>query len=345
MDCIKSLNHDQLCAYIVELKQPSFRVKQLEKWLYEQHVSSFDEMSNLPNSMREVLASRYRISMPSIAAKQVSVDGTRKYLIEFDDGVCVETVGIPSTDGSRLTVCISSQAGCAMGCIFCATGHGGFTRNLTVGEIFDQVKLVEDDFSRRVSNVVVMGQGEPFANYDATLGAVKYLNSPVGMNIGARHITISSCGIIKGIEKFSQESEQFTLAISLHSAIQSTRDYLMPGVSNVALDELKESLKVYGDTTKRRPSLEYALIADVNDDERHLDALIDFCKGMLCHVNLIPLNPINSNLDNPNLMEPSSKIKHFESSLNRAGIEVSIRSSRGSDIDGACGQLKQRLNK
>ena len=281
MDCIKSLNHDQLCAYIVELKQPSFRVKQLEKWLYEQHVSSFDEMSNLPNSMREVLASRYRISMPSIAAKQVSVDGTRKYLIEFDDGVCVETVGIPSTDGSRLTVCISSQAGCAMGCIFCATGHGGFTRNLTVGEIFDQVKLVEDDFSRRVSNVVVMGQGEPFANYDATLGAVKYLNSPVGMNIGARHITISSCGIIKGIEKFSQESEQFTLAISLHSAIQSTRDYLMPGVSNVALDELKESLKVYGDTTKRRPSLEYALIADVNDDERHLDALIDFLKWVL----------------------------------------------------------------
>ena len=338
---IKSLTHEELKAYIQELGQPLFRVKQIENWLFKQHVSSFNEMTNLSKNLREKLDAVFFICRPKVLAKQVSIDGTRKYLLQFDDGVSVETVGIPSSDNERLTVCFSTQAGCAMGCIFCATGTCGFLRNLTSGEILAQIQHVARDFKKRISNVVAMGQGEPFANYDEVIKALHWINSDNGLEIGARHITVSSCGIISGINKFKKESEQYTLAISLHSAIQETRDFIMPNLRTQKLSDLKVALKEYGDFTKRRPSLEYVLIKDINDDNKHLNALVSFCHGMLAHVNLIPLNPVSRSVDSKSL-SPSENLKLFEETLQHEHIDVSIRNSKGADIDGACGQLKQR---
>lgn len=195
----------------------------------------------------------------------------------------------------------------------------------------------------RVTNVVCMGQGEPFLNYDAVLEALRRMNAKVGLGIGARHITVSTCGLLDGVRRFSQEPEQFTLAISLHAAIQETRNALMPGVANVSLEELHQAIKDYGETTKRRPSLEYAPIEDVNDNDEHIAALIDFCKGMLCHVNVIPLNPITPGQELDGMLMPSKRTGHIAHKLSAHGIENSVRKSRGKDIDGACGQLRQRV--
>lgn len=326
-----------------ELGQPRFRVRQIEEWLYVRDANFISELDNLPKALRAQLDEHFFIGKPTLVTRQVSKDGTRKYLFELADGACIETVGIPSEDGTRLTVCFSSQAGCPMRCAFCATGRAGFTRNLSSGEMYDQVKLVSDDFGMRVSNVVCMGQGEPFLNYDAVLEALRRMNAKLGLGIGARHITVSTCGLIDGIECFSEEPEQFTLAVSLHAAIQESRDRLMPGVSGMPLEELRESIRNYGETTGRRPSLEYAPIKGVNDDDEHIGALVDFCRGMLCHVNLIPLNPVEPGKHNEGMMEPSDRINHISSILSARGIENSIRKSRGKDIDGACGQLRQRL--
>ncbi len=342
---IKSLDHAQLETTLAEtFVQPKFRCKQIEQWLWQKGASSFDDMSNLPKDLRMRLAEHYSLSVPTITSRQVSADGTRKYLMQFFDGVCVETVGIPSKDDTRLTVCFSTQAGCAMSCVFCATGWGGFKRNLHAGEMFDQVRLVGEDFGKRVTNIVAMGQGEPFANYDATLAALRYMNSSLGLGIGARHITLSTCGITSGIKKLAREPEQFTLAISLHSALQETRDQIMPGVKAQPLDELRNTLIDYIQKTNRRVTFEYALMDQINDTDEHLDALINYCHGLLCHVNLIPLNPIkrDPSCDQSFLMDPSPKMADFEYALSKAGIETSIRNSRGSDIDGACGQLIQR---
>ena len=341
---IKDLDLEQLKSLMKELGQPAFRAKQVHQWVWERHASSFQDMSNLPKTLREDLDERYTLLSLSIYTEQKSSDGTKKYLLAMADDTTVESVGIPSSDGTRLTVCFSTQAGCGMGCVFCATGLGGFTRNLNPYEMFDQVITVQNDFKIRVSNVVAMGQGEPFANYDNVIAALKLMNQPETLGIGARHITVSTCGILPGIEKFTLEDEQFTLAVSLHSAIQKTRNMLMPGVKKYDLLALHEELKAYGDITKRRPTLEYAPIDGINDDDEHLDALIDFCQGMLCHVNLIPLNPVE-NPDDPTQMMPSKRLQTFESALKRHGIEVSVRSSRGGDIDGACGQLRQKTIK
>lgn len=343
---IKTLTHQELFDTLTQdFKLPKFRVGQLEQWLWEKGAESFDQMTSFSKPLRGQLEECFSLSVPKIAFRQESADGTRKYLMNFADGANVETVGIPSRDFSRLTVCFSTQAGCAMSCKFCATGWGGFSRNLSIGEMYDQVKLVGEDFGIRVTNVVAMGQGEPFANYIPVINALKLMNNQKALGIGARHITVSTCGIISGIERFMHEPEQFTLAVSLHSAIQSTRDELMPGVSKQPLTDLYDALKSYGEFTKRRPSLEYALIDGVNDTPDHLDALIDFCRGMLCHVNLIPLNPIkeNSNDSQHYLMKPSNKLNNFKNILNKVGIENSIRASRGGDIDGACGQLIQNF--
>lgn len=339
---IKSLTRDELDKLLKDLGQPRFRAAQLEEWIYARRCLSFDEMTNLPSSLRNDLSSMYSLSLPRTIAFQESVDGTRKYLFGFPDGVAVESVGIPSSDGNRLTVCVSSQAGCPMACSFCATGHFGFTRNLDPGEIFDQVAMVANDFDRRVSNVVVMGQGEPFANYDNTIDALKKINSKRGLGIGSRHITVSTCGIIEGIQRLSQEPEQFTLAVSLHSAVQPTRDTIMPGVKTHPLSSLRLALEQYTEATGRRFSLEYAPMDQINDDDAHIEALVAFCKGLLCHVNLIPLNPVvPKTSDSPFLAQPSGRLQKIERALNRENIECTVRVSKGSDIDGACGQLRQ----
>lgn len=334
---IRSLSLSELQDVISELGQPAFRAKQVNEWVQQKQARSFDEMTNIPKNLRAQLAERYCIAAPVEIAKQISRDGSRKYLLQLHDGVSVETVGMPSRN--RLAVCISTQAGCAMGCAFCATGLAGLTRSLTAQEMVDQVAHVSQDLGERVTSVVFMGQGEPFANYDATLSALRMLNAEDGLRIGARHLTVSTCGIIPRIRDFARVPEQFTLAVSLHSAVQSTRNQLMPGVKKYTLLRLHEALQFYTETTGRRPTYEYAMIDGVNDTNPEMQALCDFCEGTLCHVNLIQLNDIP---DSPFRPSPLKKVEDLQRRLASRGVETTIRNSRGSDIDAACGQLKQR---
>ena len=335
---IKSLTIEELFDAVASKGLPRFRAQQILEWLYGKSVSSYEEMTNLPKNMRSWLNDEYPLFVPRQIARELSVDGSRKYLVELFDGTFVETVAMPHDDG-RLSVCISSQAGCAMKCSFCATGKNGLVRNLLPGELVDQVLTVQHDFDKRVTNVVVMGQGEPFANYDSTIAALRIINHPKCLNIGARHITVSTCGIISGIERFSEEPEQFTLAISLHSAQQNVRDNLMPAVSNQPLPRLRETLENYARITGRRFSFEYALMKGVNDSQSALESLIDYCQDLLCHVNLIPLNEID---DSPYQPVSSKVMAEWQRSLETNGVPCSIRNSRGSDISGACGQLASK---
>lgn len=334
---IRLLDLEELQNLVKELGQPAFRAKQLNEWIREKNVCSFDEMTNLPVAMREKLSERFSFNVPVELVKQVSKDGSRKYLLQFADGVSVETVGMPNRN--KLAVCISSQAGCAMGCAFCATGLAGLSRSLTAQEMVDQVLHVSRDFGERVTSVVFMGQGEPFANFDATIDALRALNDPDGLAIGARHLTVSTCGVIPGIRRFAELPEQFTLAISLHSAVQGTRNQLMPGVKKYTLPRLHEAIQLYVEKTGRRPTYEFAMIDGINDTNPEMQALIDFCAGTLCHVNLIQLNNIP---DSPFRPSPIEKVETLQRRLTMHGVETTIRNSRGSDIDAACGQLKQR---
>jgi 23S rRNA (adenine2503-C2)-methyltransferase len=333
---LRSLSHSQLVGLVQSLNAPQFRVKQIEEWLWQKNTKSIDDMSNLPLTLRSKLACKFTVRGAVETARQESSDGSRKYLLRFFDGTSVECVGLPSKN--RLTVCVSTQAGCAMGCAFCATGASGFIRNLSSAEIYSQVLHVRDDFNTRVTGVVMMGQGEPFMNYDATIAALRRLNSPNATGIGARHLTVSTSGVIPMIYKFSKEPEQFTLAVSLHSAIQKTRDALMPGVRKYSLLHLHEAMLNYVDKTGRRPTYEYALIKGVNDSDEDLYALCDFCRGTLSHVNLIRLNKV---ADLPFQPAADTRADEFLRTLERNGVEATIRKSRGSDIDAACGQLHQ----
>lgn len=333
-------------ALVTSLGQPRFRAKQLFQWIYGKAATSYDEMTNLPATFRKTLAEEAPLFIPEIVDRRISKDGSRKYLLKLSDGSLVETVGIPSRDENnsgeprRLSVCFSTQVGCSMACAFCATGTEGFTRNLLPGEMAQQLLAVSRDFGMRITNAVAMGQGEPFLNYDNVIAALKILNHPDGLNIGARHITVSTCGIIKGIEAFGHEPEQYTLALSLHSAIQSTRDELMPRCAKAPLPQLKDTLIDYYEHAGRRLSLEYLLMDGVNDDSSHIHALIDFCEGLHVHVNLLPMNDVEGS---PFKATPKATMNRWLRELEAAHIRVSIRDSRGSDIDGACGQLKNRL--
>lgn len=333
---IKCYSRDELASLVEHYGQPSYRASQIIQWLYQRGASSYDQMTDLPKSLRQQLDSNHPLYTPTVIDKQISRDGTRKYLLQLNDGCLVETVGIPSSDG-RLTICFSTQVGCAMGCVFCATGHEGFTRNLVVGEIIDQILIVQHDFDKRVTNLVGMGQGEPFLNYDSVVNALQIINSKKGLGIGARKITLSSCGIISGIRRFSEVKEQYTLAISLHAARQEVRDRIMPKVASQPLRKLKPTLIDYIEQTNRRVTLEYTMIRGLNDSNADLDALITFASGLLCHVNLIQLNTIEGSPYQPS---EQSTVDHWKQSIERSGIETTIRASKGSDISGACGQLK-----
>lgn len=343
---IRSYSLNQIRDICQTLGQPRFRAEQLIQWLYVKGAQSYDEMTNLPRALRATLAEECPLRPLEIVDKQVSSDGTRKYVIGLTDGCYVETVGIPACDSGgslkRLTVCFSTQVGCAMQCAFCATGHEGFTRNLSSGEIISQVLVVQNDFDMRVSNLVSMGQGEPFQNYDALLEALRFINNKKGLGIGARHITLSTCGLIKSINKLAEEPEQFTLAVSLHAARQEVRDHLMPRCAHNPLPELKQALQHYVEKTGRRVSFEYLLIRDVNDTEKDLEALLAFTDSLLCHINLIPLNDIEDSPFKPSLPAVQN---HWLKSLQAHHHEATIRNSKGADIDGACGQLKNKLTR
>lgn len=352
---------------------PKFRAKQLHEWLHTHNVASYDEMTNLPKALRAQLEQLFPLSETEVVEKLVSEDGSRKYLLKLADGAFVETVGIPSGNAyddassysnrtdhpdfnslsneivelddaqedsspERLTVCFSTQVGCPMGCVFCATGQEDFLRNLTAQEMVDQVSAVRRDMNLRISNLVAMGQGEPFLNYDELLTALRRFNNDEAFRIGARHITVSTCGIIKGINQFAKEPEQFTLAVSLHSAIQEKRDLLMPAMVNQRLPELKRAIQNYIDKKNRRVTFEYMMIDGVNDGKEDMSALIDFCSGLLCHVNLITLNEVDSEI----YMAPSPahRMNEWVSQLESKHISATIRKSKGTDIAGACGQLK-----
>lgn len=334
---IKAYGLSELPSLMKELNQPAFRAGQLAQWLYVHHVGTYDDMTNLPAALRGQLATRFPLHTAAIVRRDVSSDGTRKYLVEFQDGVCVETVAIPSRKGERLTVCFSTQAGCPMACAFCATGKEGLTRNLLPGEIVDQVLLAQEDMGARITNVVGMGQGEPFLNYDNTMAALRILNDAKGIAIGARHISVSTCGVIPGIERLSNEPEQFVLAVSLHAARQSVRNMLMPKVERYRLEDLKQALLNYVERSNRRVTLEYIMIDGVNDSNEDLTALVKFCRGLLCHVNLIPINTIEGSVFQPS---PRVVVDEWISYIQAHGTEATLRDSRGSDIAGACGQLK-----
>lgn len=334
---LRDMTRGEVAELVEELGQPAFRTKQIMSWIWEKDATSFDQMTNLPKALREDLAKRCALGGAEQVACQHSADGSRKYLLRYDDGTAVECVGMPTKN--RLTVCASTQAGCGMGCAFCATGAAGLTRSLTAGEIYQQVTHVRDDFGLRVTGVVMMGQGEPFANYDATLAALRRLNDARGLGIGARHLTVSTCGIIPMIARFAREPEQFTLAVSLHSAVQKTRDALMPGVKRYSLLRLYDTMGEYTDKTGRRPTYEYALIKGINDTDEELSYLCDFCRDTLCHVNLIQLNDVPGSKFLPSSPERAQKFVHR---LAQVGVEATIRQSRGSDIDAACGQLANR---
>ncbi|MBQ9020628.1 MAG: 23S rRNA (adenine(2503)-C(2))-methyltransferase RlmN [Eggerthellaceae bacterium] len=340
---IDTYNIQGLEELVAGLGQPRFRAMQLFEWLYGHGAVSYDQMTNLPAVLREELARVAPLQVPELVDKRISADGTHKYIMQLADGALVETVGIPNdtqdaAEGvGRLSVCVSSQVGCAMACRFCATGQEGFTRNLTPGEMAWQVLCVARDFDMRASNVVIMGQGEPFLNYDAVLSALRILNHPKGPGIGARHMTLSTCGITKGIERFSTEDEQFRLAVSLHSAQQNVRNELMPGCASAPLKALKNALLGYQAQTGRRVSFEYLLIDSVNDGADAQAALIAYCAGLKAHVNLLPINAVEGSSYKP---ATKARMHEWEQALAAAGVETSIRTSRGADIAGACGQLK-----
>jgi len=322
----------ELTDWVQEQGQPAYRGKQLHQWLYQKGARSLHEITVFPKQWREDLQGQ-PIGRSTIAHRSIAPDETRKYLLRLGDGEVIETVGIPTA--KRLTVCVSSQVGCPMACDFCATGKGGFTRNLDAHEIVDQVLTVAEDFEQRVSHVVFMGMGEPLLNREAVVTAVKSLNQDVG--IGQRCLTVSTVGIPQQIPRLAAEQLQITLAISLHASNQSLREQLIPSGGGYLLSQLIADCREYVQRTRRRVTFEYILLAGVNDTPDHANELVQLLRGFQTHVNLIPYNPISEvDYQRPN----KKRIQAFQSVLEDAKIAVSVRYSRGLEADAACGQLR-----
>lgn len=337
MKNIKDYNLEELKQELINLNEKPFRAEQIFKWIYIDKVKSFDEMTNLSLELREKLKQNYDICNYEIVKKLESVDGTKKFLWGLKDGNAIESVLMEYHFGR--TVCVSSQIGCKMGCKFCASTGIPFIRNLSSGEIVEQIIAIEQDIGEKISNVVFMGIGEPFDNYDNVINSIKILNNPKGLNIGARHISISTSGIVPMIYKFADENVQCTLSISLHSANNDIRSSMMPVNNAYNIEELIKACKYYIEKTNKRISFEYALAKDNNDNKKAADELINLLKGMLCHVNLIPINKI----ENGKYIKSSNEnIIKFRDYLNSKGIVATIRRELGSDINAACGQLRRK---
>lgn len=337
---IYSLRYEEMQAWLVEHGQQKFRAKQIFEWLYEKRVDTIDEMTNLSKDLRALLKDNFTITTLETAVKQESRDGTIKFLFELQDGYTIETVLMRHEYGN--SVCVTTQVGCRIGCTFCASTLGGLKRNLEAGEIVAQVLTVQkalDATDERVSSIVIMGIGEPFENYDEMIDFLKIVNHDNGLNIGARHITVSTSGIIPKIYDFADEEIQINFAVSLHAANDEIRSKLMPINRAYSIDKLMEAIQYYQEKTNRRITFEYGLFGGVNDQLTHARELAHLIQGLNCHVNLIPVNHVPER----NYVKTSKEdIFKFEKELKRLGINATIRRNQGSDIDAACGQLRAK---
>ena len=335
MTDIKSMTQQELSQFLKELGEPAFRAKQVFTWLHR-GAASFDEMTNLSKSLREKLKERCFITAPVVARKQESrLDGTIKYLWELSDGNCIETVLMQYHHGN--TVCISSQVGCRMGCAFCASTIAGKVRDLRPSEMLDQVMFTQLDSGRTVSNIVLMGIGEPLDNMANVLRFLELVNHPDGMNIGMRHISLSTCGVVPGIDALAEQQLQLTLSVSLHAPDSETRSRIMPVNRAYDVEELFAACHRYFQATGRRISFEYAMIDGVNDHDWQADLIARKLVGMPGHVNLIPLNDV---VESP--YKPSRRIAAFQQKLESLGVTATVRRSLGGDIDASCGQLRRK---
>lgn len=334
---IKDFTLEELKENLKEMEEKPFRAEQIFKWLYDDRVSSFDDMTNLSIDLRAKLNDIFYIKEFKVLKKQVASDGTKKYLFDVLDGNAIETVLMQYHHGFSL--CVSSQVGCKMGCKFCASTGIPFVRNLSSGEIAEQIMAVERDEKIRISNVVFMGIGEPLDNYDNVVKAIHLINNPKGLNIGARHISVSTSGLVPKIYKLAEENIQCTLSISLHATTNEQRSKMMPVNNSYPIEELLQACRDYIEKTHRRISFEYALAKENNDNLEDAKRLVKLLKGMLCHVNLIPINKI----ENGSFTKSSNEnIMRFRDYLNEHGIVATIRRELGSDIDAACGQLRRK---
>ena len=337
---LKSMTLQEISAVLKELGQPAFRAKQLFSWLHK-GVRSFDEMTNLPQALRDTLAKEYPICAPEVVRKQESQkDGTIKYLWKLSDGNCVETVLMRYHYGN--TVCISTEVGCRMGCAFCASTLGGLVRRLEPFEMVDQVMFTQVDSGLPISHIVLMGIGEPLDNFDNVMRFLELINHPEGMNISMRHISLSTCGLVPKIRQLAEKKLQLTLSVSLHAPTDEIRNTIMPVNKAYPTEELLEACRDYYAQTGRRISFEYAMIDGVNDTPQHARTLLRRLKGLPAHMNLIPLNHVE---ESP--LKPSSHkaVMDFQKILEDGGVPATVRRTLGGDIDASCGQLRRKYTK
>ncbi|ACJ34149.1 23S rRNA (adenine(2503)-C(2))-methyltransferase RlmN [Anoxybacillus flavithermus] len=340
---IYSMRLEDLQSWVEQQGEKPFRATQIFEWLYKKRATSFEDMTNIPKALRERLAEHFVITTLKTLVQQTSKDGTMKFLFELHDGYSIETVLMRHDYGN--SICVTTQVGCRIGCTFCASTLGGLKRNLQAGEIVAQVVKVQkalDETNERVSSIVVMGIGEPFDNYDELIKFLKIVNHPKGLHIGARHITVSTSGIIPKIYQFADENMQINFAISLHAPNTELRSKLMPINRAYKLPELMEAVRYYIEKTGRRVTFEYGLFGGVNDQIEHAEELAELIKGLKCHVNLIPVNYVP---ERNYVRTPREQIFAFEKTLKKHGINVTIRREQGHDIDAACGQLRAKERK
>ena len=336
MTDIKSMNKEELKNLMTELGEKPFRAKQIYSWLHEHLVTSYEEMGNIPGKLKEKLKAYPIVALEMVDEQISAIDGTRKYLFRLSDGNVIESVLMRYKHGN--SVCISSQVGCKMGCRFCASTIGGWTRNLLPSEMLDQIYRIQSITGERVSNVVVMGTGEPMDNYDNIVRFVHLLSDEGGLNISQRNITVSTCGIVPKIYELAKEKLQITLALSLHAPNDEKRRELMPIAQRYSMDEVLDACRNYFQETGRRITFEYSLVAGVNDSDEDARELSSRIHDINCHVNLIPVNPIK---ERSYRRSTHLAVENFKIKLEKCGINVTIRREMGSDIDGACGQLRK----
>ena len=335
---IKSLTYDEVMAFVTSIGEKPFRGKQLYEWMHVHRVASYQEMTNLSKAFRQQLEDTTTYTSLTKVDCQISKeDGTRKYLFALADGNVVESVLMRYKHGN--SVCVSSQVGCRMGCRFCASTLDGLLRNLTASEILDQIYAIERDTKERVSNVVVMGTGEPMDNYDNIVRFVKLLSDEHGANISQRNITVSTCGIVPRMRQLADEKLQITLALSLHACNQQKRLELMPVANKYDIHEVVDACRYYFEQTGRRITFEYSLVGGVNDSSQDAEELTALLQGINCHVNLIPVNPIK---ERDYVQSNRAVVEAFKNKLEKNGINVTIRREMGRNIDGACGQLRRK---